>query len=329
MRVHLDGQLLVGDRVDRGDHRGGAGHVGLHVEHAVVGLEREAARVEGDALADEHDALLRALGGFQARWMKRGSSSLPCATARNRPMPSFAARGAVEHGELEAGLARDPAGASVGEALRGQDAGGLVDQVARVADRARGLLRARDRGVRLFGGRGVDRRAPRRRATGSGRQSAFACWRRGTCRSGRGRARDPRSRTGSGGGRAGRRCSRGARGQPSARRRRRPCARGGRPRCGSRRPRRSVAAPLPMRRSRRGRRSPRACSASVWPAPGREALVADRAAQEPAERGVGARQQGVRVEGVVVANDAEQVDVGLQRIGGQVADVHGIERQLC
>jgi len=31
-------------------HRRRAGHVGLHVDHAVGGLEREASRVEGDAL---------------------------------------------------------------------------------------------------------------------------------------------------------------------------------------------------------------------------------------------------------------------------------------
>src|SRR4051794_38878739 len=86
--------------------------------------------------------------------------------------PFFAARGAVEHGELEAGLAGDLLG-EVGEALRGQDAGRFVDQAARLADRSRGLLRARDGGVRLFGGGGVagGRRAEERQALDGNRRS--------------------------------------------------------------------------------------------------------------------------------------------------------------
>ena len=89
--------------------------------------------------------------------MKRGSSALPCADREEEAHPFFAARGAVEHGELEAGLARDLLG-DVGEALRGQNPGGLVDQAARMADGSRGFLRARDRSVRLFGCWSVNRR---------------------------------------------------------------------------------------------------------------------------------------------------------------------------
>src|SRR3989441_10835839 len=38
------------------EHRRGAGHVVLHPQHPLGGLEVEPARVEGDALADERDA---------------------------------------------------------------------------------------------------------------------------------------------------------------------------------------------------------------------------------------------------------------------------------
>ena len=44
------------------DHRGPAGHVGLHGLHAVVGLQRQPAAVERDALADQHHVPAR-LGG--------------------------------------------------------------------------------------------------------------------------------------------------------------------------------------------------------------------------------------------------------------------------
>ena len=56
-RVDLDGELLFGDSDDGRQHSRGAGHVGLHVHHALVGLERQPARVEGHALADQDDAL--------------------------------------------------------------------------------------------------------------------------------------------------------------------------------------------------------------------------------------------------------------------------------
>ncbi|EAP98769.1 hypothetical protein JNB_01335 [Janibacter sp. HTCC2649] len=55
---HRATQFSGGD--DRGCNRGGAGHVGLHGEHAAGRLDAQAARVEGDALAHECDG--RALG---------------------------------------------------------------------------------------------------------------------------------------------------------------------------------------------------------------------------------------------------------------------------
>ena len=49
----VERQPQLGDRRDRLEHRGGAGHVHLHLLHAGAGLERDAAGVEGDALADQ------------------------------------------------------------------------------------------------------------------------------------------------------------------------------------------------------------------------------------------------------------------------------------
>ena len=46
----------------RAEHAGGAAHVELHLVHLGRRLERDAAGVEGDALADQHHRRLR-LGG--------------------------------------------------------------------------------------------------------------------------------------------------------------------------------------------------------------------------------------------------------------------------
>ncbi len=54
------GGFSVRDHLHRPQHRRRAGHVGLHVHHAVGRLERQAAGVEGDGLA--HQAERRALG---------------------------------------------------------------------------------------------------------------------------------------------------------------------------------------------------------------------------------------------------------------------------
>ena len=102
--------------------------------------------------------------------MKRGSSALPWATARNRPIRVRGTR-RVEH------LSSRPVSpatfsATVGEPLRGQDAGRLVDQVARLAT-ARAVSCARARAASaLFGRR--RRRAPGGQVSSGNR--AFSCW---------------------------------------------------------------------------------------------------------------------------------------------------------
>ena len=67
-RVHLDGQLLLGGG-DRAAITAAAPDMSIFMSTiAFVRLQRQAARVERDALADEHDPPPRACrGGFQVR----------------------------------------------------------------------------------------------------------------------------------------------------------------------------------------------------------------------------------------------------------------------
>ena len=51
--VHREGRLELGGHLHRPEHRGAAGHVGLHVRHVLGGLQRQAAGVEGDGLAHQ------------------------------------------------------------------------------------------------------------------------------------------------------------------------------------------------------------------------------------------------------------------------------------
>ncbi len=54
---HLDGELQASYEAEGREHDRRAGHVGLHRDHAGGGLQREPTRVEGDALAHQHDVL--------------------------------------------------------------------------------------------------------------------------------------------------------------------------------------------------------------------------------------------------------------------------------
>ena len=55
----VDAGLPAGQGGDRPGHRGTAGHVALHVPHALSWLQRDAAGIEGDALADQRHRLFR------------------------------------------------------------------------------------------------------------------------------------------------------------------------------------------------------------------------------------------------------------------------------
>ena len=72
---HVHRRAELGDGLDRGQHRRGAAHVGLHRLHRLRRLERQAAGVERDALAREHHGAGRVRVGVlepdQARRVRR------------------------------------------------------------------------------------------------------------------------------------------------------------------------------------------------------------------------------------------------------------------
>ena len=120
-RVAADGVLGGGDQpgdpdraadggegAHHGDHDGAAGHVALHVDHRLGRLDRQAAGVEGDALADQHDVAVPSArpsrGCSRADQARRGGRGLAdaedAAEALGRELV------VVPDRDVEAGLAR-------------------------------------------------------------------------------------------------------------------------------------------------------------------------------------------------------------------------------
>ena len=103
--VTRTGQLDGGQRGHHREHHGTAGHVALHVDHRLAGLDREATGVERDALADQHHprAAPRAAGrtvvelgsaaaGSPTPGRHRGSRRTRRRSAPRRPRPSTSVR---------------------------------------------------------------------------------------------------------------------------------------------------------------------------------------------------------------------------------------------
>ena len=86
----VDAQL--GDRSHRLDHRGAARHVHLHLVHAGRRLDRDAARVEGDRLADDAQHVSRAAARVAERDQARLLDRTPVRRRRARPCPSRRSR---------------------------------------------------------------------------------------------------------------------------------------------------------------------------------------------------------------------------------------------
>ena len=147
--VHLHGQLQLGQGGEEAEHGGGARHVVLHAIHAVRGLQVEAARVEGDALADHRHALARALPGLVGEVDKLGRLQAALGHAHVGAHAELLAVVAIEHLEAEPARLRDLLGAA--RQIAGIDhVRRLVDEVARQAGgggpdlaRAHALLRGR------------------------------------------------------------------------------------------------------------------------------------------------------------------------------------------
>ena len=151
----------------RGDHRGPAGHVGLHRLHAFVRLQRQPAAVERDALADQHHVVPRAARVIaqldHARRLRPtprrrpGCRRIPRRPARPRPGPVAAARGrAADRGGL------------LGQPGRRLDVGRHVDQVP--GQRDGGRDRRPGAGQRPFGL--LSSRTERARGSASGPSSS-------------------------------------------------------------------------------------------------------------------------------------------------------------
>jgi len=85
--VHLDLRLERGDRGHEANDVRGAGHVVLHLLHALRGLDADAAGVERDAFADEDELLFPFFAGTYDMCTKRGSFALPRPTASISCMP--------------------------------------------------------------------------------------------------------------------------------------------------------------------------------------------------------------------------------------------------
>ena len=93
---------------------------------------RDAAGVEGDALADEGKrlrVLAAAAAPFHCMTTRRGGRALPCPTPSNAPMPSLAISFVVEHLDLDPELGKGLRRRR--EALRIDDVGRLGDEIAR------------------------------------------------------------------------------------------------------------------------------------------------------------------------------------------------------
>ena len=131
---HAQREPELGDRAGRLDHRGAAGHVALHVLHVQRRLERDAARVEGDRLADEAERRRRRVGARAARSAARSGAAGLCAALRDRgearPCPARRSRRGPSASAVEVLGAGGDLARALGEPLRRQLVRRAVDEVA-------------------------------------------------------------------------------------------------------------------------------------------------------------------------------------------------------
>ena len=102
--------LALGERLHRADDRAGAAHVPLHGFHAGGGLDRDAAGVEGHALADEGDRRLAVLAAIPSQDEHPRLADRALGDAEQRAHAELGHRRAVEHLDFDArALRRFPA----------------------------------------------------------------------------------------------------------------------------------------------------------------------------------------------------------------------------
>ena len=150
----MDREVEQRDRLHGAEDRGGPGHVVLHLEHAGRGLQREAPRVERDALADQGDRALalarRRRPVLEHDHARRAFAAL--AHGEDRAHASLLHLGDVHDRALEADRAGHLAGLA-GQGFRVERVRRLVREVARVelalGDLDRPLGRGAERGEPL------------------------------------------------------------------------------------------------------------------------------------------------------------------------------------
>ena len=133
------GLRLAGrERMHQADHRRRAAHVALHVLHAGRRLDRDAAGVEDDALADEGDGLrLGSLAPFQRMTTTAAVVLRALADAEQRAHAELLHRLHVEHLDLDAEVGQRLARARRSSAGKSTFAGSLTRSRARMTPSAR------------------------------------------------------------------------------------------------------------------------------------------------------------------------------------------------
>ena len=147
---HIDLGLAAGKRMHEADHGGGTAHVPLHLLHAVGRLDRDAAGVEGHALADEGDRLVALLAAVPLHDDDLAIAHAPLTNGQQGTEAELLELLFAQNLDLEAELLEGLHALRI--FFRVEDVGGLGDEVARELDRAgdRGIG-----GVCGFGGLGI------------------------------------------------------------------------------------------------------------------------------------------------------------------------------
>ena len=144
----IDGRAHAGERADRAQDAARAGHVELHLVHFGAALERYAAGIEGDALADQHQGLFRLGRAGVAQHDQLGRLARAGADRQQRAHAQALHVLALEHFDAELELLRDLS-RFIGKVGRRAHVGRQVAERAREVRAIGGRHRFLERGLRL------------------------------------------------------------------------------------------------------------------------------------------------------------------------------------
>ena len=128
---HRRREAGAGDGGHGAQHRGGAGHVALHRPHARRRFQRDAAGVEGDALAHEGEMATGVAGGALRAVAEDDQARRPRAPLPHRDQARIPLRAQgrfVPHPDFQTGFPRQDAGL-LGQRFRRHHFAGFVDEV--------------------------------------------------------------------------------------------------------------------------------------------------------------------------------------------------------